>query len=582
MAKTLILGNEEFSNRTAILNDVTVLQVPALSINKETEIVEFLKSNIPTDLDRIIVNVNEIDTELALDIALRIRLMIFSLKRTSLSAIIFVSEFSLEAIIEPHVSYVLLMTKGVYLVNQDGLADSIENANPITPTQYVSEFLNLIKIQPKEAVEGRHSIANEWGADALSKVITSGIKSELIPLRASSSLYFMYCSVIALNVGDIDRIVNDDLLNFSFANLKITDRFNYLLIDDEAQEGWGEVLKVLLPNALATIYDKKAMNYEDLPQDIRKQIEIGEFEIIFLDLRMNGVEEESIINPKEFSGMKILNAIKERNPGIQVIMFTATNKGWNVKAMLEEGANGYYMKESPEYHFKLSYSRENAKAFVETIEACLNDSYLKGIWLKKKEALKILDSYEDLSDLYRAMKLNWESAFILLNQHHYKDALLQLLMAIEAYANKYTKEYQVNNESRAVVYRKNVNFKYDIDEDDESCIFDENGSYYQTCSGVFRNFQIGKDKHIVDISIVKDGSYKGIVNLSLPVKIAAVLDQHLGTIDGITQICELIFIRNNRLAHHGVSNEYIESKRPVTKEDCQFIFDLTYKLIMAK
>ncbi len=582
MAKTLILGNEEFSNRTAILNDVTVLQVPALSINKETEIVEFIKSNIPTDLDRIIVNVNEIDTELALDIALRIRLMIFSLKRTSLSAIIFVSEFSLEAIIEPHVSYVLLMTKGVYLVNQDGLADSIENANPITPTEYVYEFLNLIKIKPKENTEGRHSIANEWGADALSKVITSGIKSELIPLRASSSLYFMYCSVIALNVDDIDRIVNDDLRNFSFANLKITDRFNYLLIDDEAQKGWGEVLKVLLPNALATIYDKKAKNYTDLPQDIRKQIEIGEFEIIFLDLRMNGVEEESIINPKEFSGMKILNAIKERNPGIQVIMFTATNKGWNVKAMLDEGANGYYMKESPEYHFKLSYSRENAKAFVETIETCLNDSYLKGIWLKKNEALKILESYEDLSDLYTAMESNWESAFILLNQHHYKVALLQLLMAIEAYANKYTKEYQVNNVSRAVVYTKNVNFKCDIDEDDESCIFDEYGSYYQTHAGVFRNFQIGKNKHIVDISIVKDGSYKGIVKLSLPVKIAAVLDQHLGTIDGITQICELNFIRNNRLAHHGVSNEYNESKRPVTKEDCQFIFDLTYKLIMAK
>lgn len=579
MAKTLILGNEDFSNRTAILNDVTVLQVPALSINKETEIVEFIKSNIPTDLDRIIVNVNEIDTELALDIALRIRLMIFSLKRTSLSAIIFVSEFSLEAIIEPHFSYVLLMTKGVYLVNQDGLADSIENANPITPTEYVSEFLNLIKIKPNENTEGRHSIANEWGADALSKVITSGIKSELIPLRASSSLYFMYCSVIALNVGDIDRIVNDDLRNFSFANLKITDRFNYLLIDDEAQKGWGEVLKVLLPNALATIYDKKAMNYEDLPQNIRKQIEIGEFEIIFLDLRMNGVEEESIINPKEFSGMKILNAIKERNPGIQVIMFTATNKGWNVKAMLEEGANGYYMKESPEYHFKLSYSRENAKAFVETIKTCLNDSYLKGIWLKKKEALETLDSYEDLSDLYRAMKLNWESAFILLNQHHYKDALLQLLMAIEAYANKYTKEY--NNESRAVVYRKNVNFKCDIDEDDERCIFDKKGSYYQTHARVFENFQKGKDKHTVDISIVKDGSYNGIVNLSLSVKIAAVLYQHLGTIDGIKQICELIFIRNNRLAHHGVSNEYIESKRPVTKEDCQFIFDLTYKLIMA-
>ena len=60
------------------------------------------------------------------------------------------------------------------------------------------------------------------------------------------------------------------------------------------------------------------------------------------------------------------------------------------------------------------------------------------------------------------------------------------------------------------------------------------------------------------------------------------MDQHLGSIEGIKQVCELIFIRNNRLAHHGTSNEYIESKRPITKEDCQFIFDLTYKLIMAK
>lgn len=374
MAKTLILGNKEFSNRIAILNDVTSLQVPTLSINKETEIVEFIKSKIPTDLDRIIVNINEIDTELALDIALRIRLMIFALKKTSLSAIIFVSESSLEAIIEHRVSYILLMTKGVYWVNQDELADAIENANPITPTEYVSEFLDLIKIKPKENTEGRHSIANEWGADALSKVITSGIKSKFIPLRASSSLYFMYCSVIALNVGDIDKIVNDDPCNFSFDNLKITDRFNYLLIDDEAQKGWGDVLEKMMPNALATIYSKKARNYEDLPQDIKKDIEEGKYDIIFLDLRMNGVEEEVIKNPEEFSGMKILNAIKERNTGIQVIMFTATNKGWNVKALLDAGANGYYMKESPEYHFKISYSKQNAEAFIKTIKNCINDS----------------------------------------------------------------------------------------------------------------------------------------------------------------------------------------------------------------
>lgn len=577
MGRTLILGNRKFANCNVDLSEVATLQVPMLSINNETEMVEFIKSNIPTDLDKIIINLNEIETTLALHIALRIRLMIFELKKTSLSAIIFVSELSLEATIEHSFLYVLLMTKGVYWVKQEDLAIAIDNAEPISPTQYVSEFLNLIKIQPKENVEGRHSIANEWGANVLSKVITPGVKSEFVYSPTSTSLYFMYCSVVALNVDDIDKIINDCPNKFLIENLKITEEFNYLLIDDEAKKGWGEVLKELMPNAKATVYDKRTATYEDLPQNIRMNIEAGEFDIIFLDLRMIGVEEDSIIDPKEFSGMKILNDIKKINPGIQVIMFTATNKAWNVKAMLDAGANGYYMKESPEYHFKISYSIQNAEAFIQTIRTCLKDSYLKGIWLKKKEALECHNSDEDLSDLYRVMELNWESAYILLNQHHYKDALLQLLMAIEAYVNKYIKECGSN----AIVYKRNVNFK-DIDEDDESCIFDENGSFYQTHAGIFEKFQTGKSKHIVDISIVEDGSYNGNIKLSLPVKIAAVMDQHLGTIDGIKQVCELIFIRNNRLAHYGTRNEYIECKRPVTKEDCQFIFDLTYKLIMKK
>lgn len=404
MAKTLILGNNEFSNCDENLREVTTLQVTTSSINNEAEIVEFIKSNIPTDLDRIIININEIETALALHIALRIRLMIFCLKRTSLSAIILVSESSFETMVDYSVSSILLMTKGVYLVNQEELAIAIENTFPITPTQYVSEFLNLIKIQPKEAVEGRHSIANEWGVVVLSEVITSGVKSEFIPLQASSSLYFMYCSVIALNVGDIDKIINDRPRNFLFENLKITDNFNYLLIDDEAQKGWGDVLKILMPNAFATICDKKAMTYEDLPQDIRKQIEVGEFDIIFLDLRMNGVEEESIINPEEFSGMKILNGIKEINPGIQVIMLTATNKGWNVQAMLYAGANGYYMKESPEYHFPLKYSEQNAKSLHNTILECLDNSYLQDVY-KEIRNVSIPTDLDISDDIIEQLKL---------------------------------------------------------------------------------------------------------------------------------------------------------------------------------
>ena len=406
MEKILILGNRKFANCNVDLSEVATLQVPMLSINNETEVVEFIKSNIPTNLDKIIINQNEIDTALALHIALRIRLMIFELKKTSLSAIIFVSELSLEATIEHSFLYVLLMTKGVYWVKQEELAIAIDNAEPITPTQYVSEFLNLIKIQPKENVEGRHSVANEWGANILLKVITSGVKSEFNYLPASSSLYFSYCRVVALNVDDIDKIINDCPNKFLIENLKITEEFNYLLIDDEAQKGWGEVLKELMPNAKATVYDKRTATYEYLPEDIRMNIAAGEFEIIFLDLRMNGVEEDSIIAPNEFSGMKILNDIKKINPGIQVIMFTATNKAWNVKAMLDAGANGYYMKESPEYQFKINYSKQNAKSLYDMILECLDNSYLQEVYEKIDKLNKSLSGDLKISnDIIEQLKL---------------------------------------------------------------------------------------------------------------------------------------------------------------------------------
>lgn len=500
MAKTLILGNKNFANCDVIPRDVATLQVTTSSINNEAEIVEFIKSNIPADLDRIIINVNEIDTALALHIALRIRFMIFSLKRSSLSAIIFVSESSFETMVDYSVSSLLLMTKGVYWVNQEELAIAMENTVPITPTQYISEFLNLIKIQPKEAVEGRHSIANEWGADVLSKVITSGVKSEFIPLRASSSLYFMYCSVIALNVGDIDKIINDRPRNFLFENLKITNNFKYLLIDDEAQKGWSDVLKILMPNALATIYDKKAKTYEDLPQDIRKQIEVGEFDIIFLDLRMNGVEEESIINPKEFSGMKILNSIKEMNPGIQVIMLTATNKGWNVQAMLNAGANGYYMKESPEYHFPLKYSEQNAKSLYNTILECLDNSYLQDVYAEIRNVSLPTDL--DISyDIIEQLKLAFNLIVKAKSYNEIAFSYIALEQVLEICSSHFITKTWVNN-CFEYIFTENSDRCYNYNEDNTSdgYLFKKRGEkevpqwkkivaiYYQLFEGVSNDF----------------------------------------------------------------------------------------------
>lgn len=126
--------------------------------------------------------------------------------------------------------------------------------------------------------------------------------------------------------------------------------------------------------------------------------------MIFLDLRMAGVSEESVLNPEDFSGMRILRGIKKVNRGIQVIMLTATNKSWNLKALLDAGANGYYMKESPEYHFPVTYSEQNANALIETIEACLENSYLQDIVAGVAQLTLPADS-ECSDNIYNQLKI---------------------------------------------------------------------------------------------------------------------------------------------------------------------------------
>lgn len=103
---------------------------------------------------------------------------------------------------------------------------------------------------------------------------------------------------------------------------------------------------------------------------------------------MNGVAEEDTFRPEEFSGMKILKAIKEQNKGNQVIMFTASNKAWNMKALLDAGADGYYIKESPEYVFPASYSDSNARELYDSIVSCFCNGYLRNVYSKIKKIKK--------------------------------------------------------------------------------------------------------------------------------------------------------------------------------------------------
>lgn len=398
MAKTLILGNNP--DKVWIKNlELPTVAVPNISTGRSADIVDFVK-RLPTDLDCVVIDsdsFNSENPELPLDIALYIRMMLHDCLKTTLSKIVIVSDFTIDSFVDYGVKSVILMTKGVMFIDGENVGYAVENASALTPSEYVDGFLNLIKVNPQEKVEGRHSIANEWGADALFNVISGGVKSTLIPIKAESSLYFKYSSIVSLDAEDVTAIIEGRTPRFLTTKICINDAINYLIIDDETDKGWDKVLMSLLPNANQDVWKQPIKTYQELSEDIRSKISNGYYGIIFLDLRMSGIAEDNVVNPEHFSGMNILHSIKEVNRGTQVIMLTATNKAWNVKALLDAGANGYYMKESPEYHFTLKYTEQNALAFVNTIKDCIGNSYLKDIVSRASYLQKRLPTDSDLS-----------------------------------------------------------------------------------------------------------------------------------------------------------------------------------------
>lgn len=66
------------------------------------------------------------------------------------------------------------------------------------------------------------------------------------------------------------------------------------------------------------------------------------YALIFLDLRLEQSDKERAI--EQISGIRLLKQIRELNPGIPIIIFTASEKVLSYRTAMELGADGYWIK----------------------------------------------------------------------------------------------------------------------------------------------------------------------------------------------------------------------------------------------
>lgn len=406
--KEIIRFNKEF------LSDNPV------DINKPSDVEEFVKNHIKEkkyivfDLDCETLSPNKI-----FYLGAYIRLSLDTIKEAALVPFIFVGEndfiYYINKFREKECQDILLWAGSTFRNNKDkGIFKDI----PLfIPDDYINGFLKHLKINPK-GITGNHSIANYWGAYVIARHITGfKEKAQEIYMKAleKDALYLKYLIADRIrSVNDINNILNGIANEVKFIeplqlNEKLKEKPKVLLVDDQ-DDIWTDVIQALMPAADLTVIGKKNGRIDSNQEsnfltNEAKYILNKKFDLILLDLRLGGVAEESIVNGDECSGMKILKEITDKNPGQQVIMFTSSNKAWNLKKALSMAA-GYYIKESPLQPFSEDETIQNLEDFKSTIKSCWHYRKLKDVidQMKSLNDLKFKDEHRDAKDNSKAVR----------------------------------------------------------------------------------------------------------------------------------------------------------------------------------
>jgi CheY-like chemotaxis protein len=168
-----------------------------------------------------------------------------------------------------------------------------------------------------------------------------------------------------------------------------------LLIDDQAQKGWKQILE-------NTLFENNSIDFSEDIHSAKTKLENNIYDLIFLDLRLDE-NDHNQIDIKQFNGFKIIKEIIRKdfnsiNFPTPIIIFSATNKIWNIDTMIYYGADNYYIKEHPDYSFDTQYSKENfTRLKINVSELIKIGIKRREVWFKIKNIKEKLDKIDNLN-----------------------------------------------------------------------------------------------------------------------------------------------------------------------------------------
>ncbi len=281
----------------------------------------------------------------------------------------------------------ILFTKNIFIAKNH--TDTVKYFNsltldPFTKLEYKEKFLNLIEIEAPRDYLSDHGITNEWAIHQWSQTLgVSTPATEKNHNKISSMLYFKYLKDL--------HSANTDIGNkYKIKTLKNSG--DILYIDDEWNKGWSDILKALFLKSVDTKFNTFEYNYEEhhkfrILGDIKNELLKNSSDVVILDLRLTKTDHSEVEDLNRYTGIKIVDIIKEINPGIQIIMLTATSQSIILEKLYDYGILGYIKKEHPD---DLSIKTEdNIEKLFNLVDAGLERKYLKDIFKIQENILQL-------------------------------------------------------------------------------------------------------------------------------------------------------------------------------------------------
>ena len=362
-----------------------------------------------------------------------------SLKEKVTIPIVFLAEETVQFLGATSSDPMILFSQGVYVIKDtlEAYKKSEEwiSQGIIKPLGSFDQFIETINIKAPASYRSHHSITNEWSILRWANVLGVSSKPEFGAVKDNIEklLYYKYLSKkYPISIAASGPV------------LEITGKGKILYIDDEWKKGWNIIFK--------NIFNNGNLKFETLEKDFKDQtrqeiidlciakVQAFDPDVVLLDLRLAD-DDFNGLKCEEMTGYKVLEAIKTINPGIHVIIFTASNKVWNLNALQIARSDGFLLKESPELSIDEDYTANSLEQLAGLISQGLDMAFLKDIIVKMNHIEGISTGLvgEEKDEFKDRLTINFDVAFSLLKQakfvpKFFNYAFLQLFQIIEDFA----------------------------------------------------------------------------------------------------------------------------------------------------